>query len=434
MGVLSANRVADGAAVLPAGAATGAPPTSAAGIPAAANTSSAAVPPKVLAESASLSADKQLPKEMEKLFNEVGRDFERRMVRYLNTNQLAKSLLKKCEIYKDNNPEHGWQYPNGTRAWHAPLEVESMDAVWSKVENDEYTCQITIAKGTSRRDAMQAIHYHCHGFLTDLHHEVVANHAGELRSMVSKEEFIKACGEYKATGENGTADGLDDPIRKPLDSQMARTHVELLYGKIVDKARAARDKRTKELEEKELADKKRLEEAARLPPQKTLVALIDERIQAKSGEMDTGEGEDVDHDAHALQAAEEFVSAVGANTLPKQGNGGAQKAGSGSATKNQPKAQSTGKGKGGGKQSQPAAVKKQTNQPSAAGAGGNSGPTRGRKKSRKFKNMLWGANNDYSQSKSKGKGKGQNKGKGKGKGGKSGKGPSKSKGKGKGHW
>ncbi len=222
MGVLSTHHVANGAAVPPGGAASAAPPAGAHGLHTAANASSAAVAPKVLAESASLTADKQLPKEMEKFFAEVGRDFERRMVRYLNTNQLAKSLLKKCEIYKNNNPENGWQYPNGTRAWHAPLEVESMDAVWSKVEQEDFTCQFTIAKGTSRRDAMQSIHYQCHGFLTDLHHEVVANHARELRSMVSKEEFVKACGEFKTSNEGGVADDLDAPIRKPLDSQLAR--------------------------------------------------------------------------------------------------------------------------------------------------------------------------------------------------------------------
>ncbi len=52
--------------------------------------------------------------------------------------------------------------------------------------------------------------------------------------------------------------------------------------KIVDEARSERLKREKEQQQKAEAEKKKLDEAAKLPPRKTLVSLIDERIAAKS--------------------------------------------------------------------------------------------------------------------------------------------------------
>lgn len=241
---------------------------------------------------------------------------------------------------------------------------------------------------------------------------------------MSKEEFLKSCSKWKPKHE-GQKDDLDDPLRKPLDSDKTRTHVELLYGKIVDRAREERSKKDKEREERELLEKKKLEE----PPQKTLVRLIDERIAAKV--TTTAMDEDLDDAAlkereeNALQSAEVFVTSVGKSS---SGNGGALGAGPGSAVKNQPKTNTN---------KQPQQKKKQ--QAKGAPAGKGHGKTHGKGRSKKWKPLLWG-NNGPSQSKGKDKGNGKGKDKGKNKGdGKGGKGqkmwqPQKGKGKGKGQW
>lgn len=99
---------------------------------------------------------------------------------------------------------------------------------------------------------------------------------------------------------------MDAPLRRAVNSTEARKEVELIYGRIVDKCRADRDKKDKIQKERELAEKKRLEEAARLPPQQTLVNLIDNRINARNAEAMEDEGED----DGALEIAEEFAQAV----------------------------------------------------------------------------------------------------------------------------
>lgn len=45
------------------------------------------------------------------------------MVKYLNVSKSAKVLKEKCETFKSNDLKAGWKYPNGIRAWHAPLDV-----------------------------------------------------------------------------------------------------------------------------------------------------------------------------------------------------------------------------------------------------------------------------------------------------------------------
>jgi hypothetical protein len=334
----------------------------------------------LLAAEAKLAVNKKLPDELVKHFKNTARDFERRTTKYLNVNMLRQTLKEKCAVFAGNNPAQGFKYPNGVRAWHVPVEVDSIDEPWSCVVEREHTCEIVIPKGTSRRDAMQRIHHTCQGFLMDLHHETVAAHAEVLRETVAKEEFVRACGDWKPE-KPGVEDGLDAPLRRLVDSEEARVQVELLYGKVVDDARMERDKKDKEILARAEVEKKKLEEAAKLPPQKTLVGLIDERIAAKvKNEDDFDEDMETNEkaDEKALKSAEEFCAGL------KSGNGRAPKVGKGSAVKAQPPASTRTAGKGGAKN--------------------------GSKQQQKRK----GTGKVQSPAKGKGKGKGKEKGKGKG--------------------
>lgn len=349
----------------------------------------------LLAAEAKLATAKKLPEELLKHFKDTARDFERRTTKYLNVNKTKQALKEKCEVFAGNNPANGFKYPNGVRAWHAPVEVDSIDEGWSSAKDEDHCCTITIPKGTSRRDAMQRIHYVCQGWLTDLHYETVAAHAEVLRRTVAKDEFVKACGAWQPA-QPTAEDGLDAPLRRVADSEEARAQVELLYGKIVDDARVERDKKDKELLARAEAEKKKLEEAAKLPPQKTLVSLIDERIAAKVKDADDEGDEDMEADETALKTAEEFVKGV------TSGNGGAPKVGKGSATKAQPP-----------KKQQQAQQARKQKEPAKGGAG------KGSKKQKKKQPRWWkphdgGKGTGKGKSPAKGKGKGDGKGKGKG--------------------
>lgn len=122
-----------------------------------------------------------------------------------------------------------------------------MDEPWSEAKHQDDTCSVVVPKGSSRRDAMQRIPYHCHGWFTNLHYETIAEHSRALRSTVSKEDFMKACSQWKSKDSDGAGDDLDAPLRHQVNSEKARVHVELLYGKTVDKVREERDKKDKEL-------------------------------------------------------------------------------------------------------------------------------------------------------------------------------------------
>lgn len=70
---------------------------------------------------AQLEPEKELPDKVRRFFAEAGRDFERTMVKCLNTNKFKHTLKEKCETFKNNDPSKGWKYPKGVRAWHAPV-------------------------------------------------------------------------------------------------------------------------------------------------------------------------------------------------------------------------------------------------------------------------------------------------------------------------
>lgn len=291
--------------------------------------------------------------------------------------RLKQSLKVKAELYEQNIGTSSYRYPTGTRAWHAPVEVEAMDESWSRAVDSDFTLSITIPKGTTRRDSMQRVHCACSGFIAGIHHEVIDAHAKSLRTTVAKEEFIKACDAFKPKVPE-PLDDLDAPLRRAVNSQEARMYAETLYTRSVDKAREQRAAKDKAIQELKEAEKKKLAEAAKLPPHKSLVALIDERIQAKTDDL-------MDEDDNtAEKKAAELVA-----TLNASGNGRAPKAGSGSATSNP--AQGVPKGQSNGKQNKQ------------------------QKKKQEFAQM-WGMD------KSKRKGKGKEKGKGKGKGSNNGKG------------
>ncbi len=96
-------------------------------------------------------------------------------------------LKVKAELYEQNIGTSSFRYPTGTRAWHAPMEVEAMDEVWSRVADTDYTLTIVIPKGTSRRNSMQRVHYASSGFIAGIHHEVIDSRARSLRTTVAKE-------------------------------------------------------------------------------------------------------------------------------------------------------------------------------------------------------------------------------------------------------
>ena len=98
---------------------------------------------------------------------------------------------------------------------------------------------ITFPRGTPGREAMQRIHYGCHGALTSIHHETVDAHARSLRQTISREEFLTKCNNFTPEVPE-RPDDLDAPLRRAVNSTEARKEVELIYGRIVDKCRADR--------------------------------------------------------------------------------------------------------------------------------------------------------------------------------------------------
>ncbi len=143
---------------------------------------------------------------------------------------------------------------------------------------------------------------------------------------------------------------------------------------------------------KSLAPGRKCLEAAKLPPQKTMVSLIDERIAAKVKDADEEGDENMEADETALKTAEEFVKGV------TSGNGRAPKVGKGSAAKGQPPK----------KQQQ---VQQAQRQPAKGGAGKGS---KQKKQSRWWKPHGSGKSTGKGHNPAKGKGKGKDKGKGKG--------------------
>ena len=105
------------------------------------------------------------------------------MTKYLGVDRLRETLRERAEIFTNNIPANGFRYPSGIRAWHAPLEVDCLDEPWSSSADQDYEVSITIPRGTSKREAMQRIHYGCHGALTSIHHETVDAHARSLRRL-----------------------------------------------------------------------------------------------------------------------------------------------------------------------------------------------------------------------------------------------------------
>lgn len=360
---------------------------------------------KVLSEAVPvLEPEKALPDEIRKHLQEVARDFERRFVKYLNIDRLRSSLRVKADMYKESGDKGSFKYPTGTRAWHAPVDVEAMDGMWSSTEAQDYKLEIRIPKGTSRRETMQRIHYACSGYLAGVHHEVMECHAKEMRTTVSKEEFLKACNAFIPKVPEAR-DDLDALLRKAINSEGARIQAETLYAKALDKARLQRAEKDDAIQKFKEAEAKKLEEAARLPPHKSLVSLIDARIETKAENNFMDEDDEAanrrDTGSAADKCAADLVSALGRPS----GNGQAPKAGSESAPK-KPAAQQKGgpKGdqKGGPKGNQKGQKKGQPkDQPKGNGKGKGQGKGKGK-------------NQDQYQ-KGKGKGKGQNGQYGKGK-------------------
>ena len=125
-------------------------------------------------------------------------------------------------------------YPPGTSPFKAPQDVAEMnEALLESLEND-CVLQITIPKGTIRRNIS---HHAINTFIRKVTLQVQTAHLASVEALSSKQFFLQSCSRLKFKKREWPDLGLEDVDRQGFDPKAAKHHALEIYPKMTDKVR-----------------------------------------------------------------------------------------------------------------------------------------------------------------------------------------------------
>lgn len=209
-------------------------------------------------------------------------------------------------------------YPVGVRPFNSPPSFAELDNQWEKVKEEDFQLVITIKKGTTRRQAMQQIHWVAQRYAKGLEMEAQKDHCTNVHARAKKAALIEGCKKIVSDSQDQSgADelGLERPVPMQLDESWRDQQLEKLYQDVIQQIIKIKDKENaklaREREEKEKTDLN-LQKA---DPKALMVELMQQ--------IGIGDGmADVDNEDAVKRKCEELVDALTKNVeSPGEGLG-----------------------------------------------------------------------------------------------------------------
>jgi hypothetical protein len=300
-------------------------------------------------------ADEEDPlndQEIDRKFHQCKQKFGKKVRAYMKSVDLQRRRADDAQLMREDAK---WEkYPKGTKPYKASPSEFELDDEWSKTAYNALDVVITIAKGTSRRRAIEGLHHQVMKWQTEIYLESASAKVSNLHTASRKSMLQDACKNVitEAFSDAGTEGlGLEAPRRvKPNDDAIA-SKVEKLYLEIVEKVRAEKKEEDKKRGEEEERQKVRDEELVNAKPELLLQEFVDDRVRRLAGDDEFGDMEDGsagkdDNEDEAIEKSKRLVDALNTTRKSKKG---CTKDGKPPPWEGGPKSWKSSKGKGKGK-------------------------------------------------------------------------------------
>ena len=132
-----------------------------------------------------------------------------------------------------------------------------MDELWIPIHESDYNVTICVPKGSSRREALQWLHYGLEIARKDIHAEALADHVKCLKTLTIQSSFVKACAEFRSESLEDL--NLENGKHFTANGKLALNKCEDLYAGVIDKVRKRHQQEKQSVEEKEIIKKEKAE-------------------------------------------------------------------------------------------------------------------------------------------------------------------------------
>ena len=137
----------------------------------------------------------------------------------------------------------GLSYPAGHRPFRSPIEFSELDAVFDGASAADAKFEVNIARGSSRREAMAAIHRAVAKFFAKINAEANIEHLNSLKPLATRGQYYRPCEEDVKAEETNKVDDLDlqDPVKTDINQRLIAKRAEQLYSSVIEKIQETKE-------------------------------------------------------------------------------------------------------------------------------------------------------------------------------------------------
>ena len=157
---------------------------------------------------------KKMPEDLCKEIEKAVSEHEKVLRKHLKNEKSIEKSANDLLFFEKHSKE--LSYPKGMKAFKSNLKFAELDEPVEASKLADFSWTITVEKGTSRRAAMQKLHWSASRAIKQLDSEALLHHRQNLREKTAKIHLLGTCGKLCADYLNNSAvtvPGLDAPAK-----------------------------------------------------------------------------------------------------------------------------------------------------------------------------------------------------------------------------
>ena len=219
----------------------------------------------------------QLPKGLMTKLEGESKKFENVVHKYLRSRSRTDQMQSIVEVMRKDYEEGKLErYPTGTRPFKSNENLRELDFAWSEGMQKDVSITINIKQGSTRREALQILHYAQTMYSQIINAEAAMAHRDAMHVKAKKVEFMsmmKAIIDEAANEHKAREWDLDEPVR-PDHLEAINIKVEDLYKQVIDRVEKDVSDKEKEAAKKRLKDKEVDNELLTARPEMLLEGMV----------------------------------------------------------------------------------------------------------------------------------------------------------------
>ena len=247
--------------------------------------------------------------------------FMKKVKTFLRTKDLVAERKKEVEAMNADTTFS--KMPPCVKPYKPPTTEGELDEVWSKAALEDVEVKFTFSKGTTRRRALEQLHWFAVREERLIFHESAQSKLQALETASRKQNFEDTCKEVvkNLTKQDSAQElGLELVQRRELPPEWLDKKITELYADVIQLATKERQEDEKKKNARKEKDKAVDLEMTRLKPEEVIAEFVDQRVKSALKKDDGPDGMDCEDGSERDQSTK--LSAALSQGLPKNDAGG----------------------------------------------------------------------------------------------------------------